>query len=425
MAITPKKVSVTGSTSLLDSKTFPSIVWTETKTAGNNVFTVDALTTTAVLTLTGAAATGSDTIKIAGYSGDFIASLSKTKLTLASNTQKISVTLAAASKLNLIFTDGTKVVDYTAKKLDGHVLTTTAWKIDGQTQFGADALKAALTDASGHSNANLTDAIAYAISTATGTKVTTLDALKLAYNPTFSVAAVGAAAAEGTDATFTVTLSAPQAVATSVNIALTGVGGAIGSVDGTTAGSDFNTTGTIPTGTGVSATKNVLTFAPGTTSVTLKFPILADSDSPENGEGIKLTLTDATGSIAKASATAATGTINITDVPKPPAFNGILEAGKTVAATDLADIFKLVAPTSDTEMTISGFNSSADKILVPVGSTTPSAVYGGVNNGAADTAVDLTWSNNGHVVTIHLTGVNTTTEGVMQANALSSVFGTY
>lgn len=415
MAITPKKVSVTGSTSLLDSKTFPSIVWTETKTAGNNVFTVDALTTTAVLTLTGAAATGSDTIKIAGYSGDFIASLSKTKLTLASNTQKISVTLAAASKLNLIFTDGTKVVDYTAKKLDGHVLTTTAWKIDGQTQFGADALKAALTDASGHSNANLTDAIAYAISTATGTKVTTLDALKLAYNPTFSVAAVGTSAMEGTDAAFTVTLSAPQAVATTVNFAIAGVGGA-------TLDADYKSTAAI-TGTGVTSANSTLTFAPGVTTATVKFPLLSDSVAVEAGEGVKLALTDATGSIAKVSATAATSTtINITDVP---AVNATLEASKTVAASGLADTFKLVAPTSDIETTISGFDYLADKILYPAGAGKPTALPNTANDGANNGLVDLTWSNGDNQVIIHLTGVSPATEVALQLNAVSSIFGTY
>jgi hypothetical protein len=421
MAITPKKVSVTGSTSLLDSKTFPSIVWTETKTAGSNTFTVDASTTTAVLTLTGASG---DVVKINGYSGDFIASLSGAKLTLASNTQKISVTLAAASKLELSFTDKPKVVvDYAAKTLDGHVLTKTAWKIDGQTKFGADALKAALTDASGKYYTTLAEAIksdnqteiVKAISDATGTKITTVDALKLAYNPTFSVAAVDTAALEGTDATFTVTLSAPQAVATTVNVAIAGVGGA-------TLDADYKSTATI-TGTGVTSANSTLTFAPGVTTATLKFPLLSDSVAVEAGEGVKLTLTDATGSIAKVSATAATSTtINITDVP---AVNATLEASKTVAASGLADTFKLVAPTSDIETTISGFDYLADKILLPAGAGKPTALPNVANDGANNGAVDLTWSNGDNQVIIHLTGVSPATEVALQMNAVSSIFGTY
>jgi hypothetical protein len=88
-------------------------------------------------------------------------------------------------------------------------------------------------------------------------------------------------------------------------------------------------------------------------------------------------------------------------------------------------VFKLAAATGQYEATINGgFLYSADKIMVPTGAATPSAVAGGVND-LADGKVDLTWSNNGHLVTIHLVGVDAATEAGMQANAIATVFGTY
>jgi hypothetical protein len=366
MAITPKKVSVTGPTSLLDSKTFSSIIWTETKTAGSNTFTVDASTTTAVLTLTGASG---DVVKINGYSGDFIASLSGAKLTLASNTQTISVTLAAASKLNLSFTDKTKVVDYAAKTLDGHVLTKTAWKIDGQTQFGADALKAALTDASGKYYTTLAEAIKSdnvaeidsAISKATGGAITKVDDLKTAYTPAFSVAAA-ASADEGTNATFTVKLSLASASATSVNFSLAALTGSSTTTD------DYGTTPVV-SGTGASVTGNVLTFAPNTTTATLSFPITSDS-TVETGEGITLALTAVTGSKAIVSPTQDKSSVKINDVAGslPVAVD---KAHPSITATPAAENFKFdfqmingraTNATTSGESTITGFNVQLDKI---------------------------------------------------------------
>lgn len=97
----------------------------------------------------------------------------------------------------------------------------------------------------------------------------------------------------------------------------------------------------------------------------------------------------------------------------------------TKSATDGADDFKLATAASSYEVTINGgFNYTNDQILVPIGSSKPGALPGGVND-VTDGNVDLTWSNNGNVVTIHLVGVDPSTEAAMQANAVSSVFGTY
>lgn len=368
-----KKVTVAGvSTAALDSGTYTSYTWVESGTgtkAGANTFNVSSTTTTAALTLTG---TSGDVVKVNGYSGDYSASLSKSTLTLQSDTQTIKIALAKSSTVTLNFVDGKKVVDFTVAtkpKLDSVALTSKVSHINGQTAHEAAALAlaatdkatalataaadkatalaaaatdkatalaaaatdkttalanaataaatdkanavtAALTDSSGTHYANVNAAIVAndtavttaAISSAlSGTAFTSIADLLTAYKafaPSFSVT-TNPSAIEGSDATFTISLSAAQTTPTTVNIALAGTGGAV-------AGTDFGTA------TGATLSGNVLTFASGQTIATVKVPVTADSTA-ETGEGLKLTLTGTAGSLIGANATTGSATTSLVD----------------------------------------------------------------------------------------------------------------
>ena len=219
-----KKVIGT-STDVLDSGAFKNYTWTESAVIGANTFNISKDTTKAALNLTGV--TG-DILNIKGYSGDYTASLSGSKLTLDSNNQVISVTLAKSSTVTLKFLDGNKIVDFTSAKtpkLDGVSLTSKALHIDGVTAHVA----VALTDTSGTFFKDINAAIAANVKTAlTGTSFGTIQELLTSYNaykqvaPTFSVTSTSSTL-EGTDAAFTISLSAILDVSASVSIALTGL----------------------------------------------------------------------------------------------------------------------------------------------------------------------------------------------------------
>ena len=438
------KVTVKGkSTTSLDSKGYTGYTWVETGTASPNDFTIDSATATAALTLTG---TIGDKLKINGYSGDYTAVLSGAKLTLQSNTQTIAVTLAKASTVTLSFIDGDKpvnVVNLAKATLGSQLLKKTALLIDGvstrEAKVVADAkiasdaalkavsdakivhdaaLKAALTDASGkfHTTvdaaiiSNDTTVINTAISTATGSKITTLAGLTEAYAPTFSVSA-DAAVAEGADAVFTVKLNVPALIAASVNIDLKGVNGAA-------AGTDYNANG-ILSGTGVTASGTTLTFAAGATMATVKFPVLADSISPETGEGLTLALTAVAGSSAKISTTAASSTIGITDViaPATPVLVSISSTNVSATATSAADTFNIAAGSYDA--TITGFGVS-DKLVFAAG-----ASKGIINSSATDGNLTITANLNSQLVTIQLTGISPALDGLIgDVNSFNAAFGT-
>ena len=541
MATTTKKVSVTSTSdaSFLKSSTFDNYTWIETKTAGVNTFVVDKATKIGTLTLTG---TG-DSVKIDGYSGDFAANISGSKLTLTSGTQKISITLAKASTINLEFNDGTKVVDFVVAKkpsLGGVALTSTALPVSGQTAHEAAALKLAADKAAADNTAALkaaidkatadaaadkaaalklatdtavtdkaaalksatdtavadkaaalklaadaaaadkaaavkavTDltskdyitvtaaaadkaaalklaadaattekasallslnsalstansalntansalsnalvdshgvrytsldaaiksdnitAINTAISTATGGQFTTAAALGVSYGivvPTFSVTA-GTAALEGNNASFTVTLSAAQASAATVNIALSGANGA------TTADYGSATTST----TGATISGGVLTLAAGVTSAVISVPTITDSQTPETGEGVTLTLSNATGSVATIGSTAITGTVTITDAQSQSttgSFN-ISAASPNGTATTAADAFTIAA--GQYLATISGFGSGDTLIFANNSQKDVSNISGSDGN------LTVTGSLNGQLVTVNLTNVN-------------------
>jgi hypothetical protein len=174
----------------------------------------------------------------------------------------------------------------------------------------ANAVTAALTDTSGTNYANVNAAIVAndaAVTTAAinsalaGTAFTSIADLLTAYKafaPSFSVT-TNVSANEGSDATFTISLSAAQTTPTTVNIALAGTGGAV-------SGTDFGTA------TGATLSGNVLTFASGQTTATVKVPLTADGIA-ETGEGLKLTLTGTTGSLIGANATTGSVTTSIVD----------------------------------------------------------------------------------------------------------------
>jgi hypothetical protein len=400
MATTTKKVSITSTSdaSLLKSTGFDNYTWTEAKTAGVNTFVVDKATKAGTLSLTG---TG-DTLKIDGYSGDFAASISGSKLTLTSGKQTINVTLATASKVNLSFTDGTKVVDNAAKTLGTQLLSKTAWPIVGQTAHEVEALAAAATAAAADKasavaaaiTSNDTTVISQAISTAlTGTTFTSIADLLAAYNtfanPTFSVTP-GAAAAEGASATFTVKLSAAQSTATSVGINWAPI------ASSTTTTADYSTTASITAGSGVTATNNVLNFPAGVTTATLSIPVSLDTITGEPGEGITLALTAVAGSKG-VSTTAGSGNVLFVDVPTPATNAIAVNAAGSYAGTLSADTFNVTAGSYNA--TITSF-AAGDKIVSPAG-----VVATLVQSDFGDGSIGLSYAANNQVAVITLTGL--------------------
>lgn len=401
-----KKVIGT-STDVLDSSAFKNYTWTESAVIGANTFNISKDTTKAALNLTGV--TG-DILNIKGYSGDYTASLSGSKLTLDSNNQVISVTLAKSSTVTLKFLDGNKIVDFTSAKtpkLDGVSLTSKALHIDGVTAHVA----AALTDTSGTFFKDINAAIAANVKTAlTGTSFGTIQELLTSYNaykqvaPTFSVTSTSSTL-EGTDAAFTISLSAILDVSASVSIALTGVGKAI-------AGTDYNINGTVTGAKG--GTGNVLTFAPGQKTAIVKFPVLPDTIS-ETGEGLALTLTAVKDSVIGVKTGAVSATTKIDD---PTSTLNIDATTKTVTATLGVDTFNIAvgAYTSTIQNFAKGdklhFFTSAS-VIIPSDTNTSDGIK-------QITATDTT----GNLTTIILTGLSSAQDaGITDVNSFNTIFG--
>lgn len=401
-----KKVIGT-STDVLDSSAFKNYTWTESAVIGANTFNISKDTTKAALNLTGV--TG-DILNIKGYSGDYTASLSSSKLTLDSNNQVISVTLAKSSTVTLKFLDGNKIVDFTSAKtpkLDGVSLTSKALHIDGVTAHVA----VALTDTSGTFFKDINAAIAANVKTAlTGTSFGTIQELLTSYNaykqvaPTFSVTSTSSTL-EGTDAAFTISLSAILDVSASVSIALTGVGKAI-------AGTDYNINGTVTGAKG--GTGNVLTFAPGQKTAIVKFPVLPDTIS-ETGEGLALTLTAVKDSVIGVKTGAVSATTKIDD---PTSTLNIDATTKTVTATLGVDTFNIAvgAYTSTIQNFAKGdklhFFTSAS-VIIPSDTNTSDGIK-------QITATDTT----GNLTTIILTGLSSAQDaGITDVNSFNTIFG--
>jgi hypothetical protein len=166
------------------------------------------------------------------------------------------------------------------------------------------------------------------------------------------------------------------------------------------------------------ATGEKLAFADGSASVSTTF-------NPSTGVSFKIGDGVVSTTSGKVSFTLNTGTGEASTIATGTSGIVTISGAGTKTATTGADTYKLAAATSSYEVTISGgFNYASDKILVPTGSTTPSAIASTTNN-VTDGKVDLTWASNGNLITIHLIGVDATTEAALQANAVASVFGTY
>jgi hypothetical protein len=437
---TTKKVSVTStsSPSLLNSTGFDNYTWTEAKTAGANTFIVDKATKTGALTLTG---TG-DTLKIDGYSGDFTASISGTKLTLtgtssAGVTQTLKVALPAATTtkatFNLSFTDGAQHVDYikgsAATLINGThsaTLTAVALPVYGQTAHEAAALiaaataqaaavKAALTDAAGRNYAtvdtaitsNDTAAISAAISTATAAKFNTVADLVASYTayqavaPTFSVSAL-ASSLEGANATFTVSLSGSLTTAASVNLSLAGVTGATEA--------DYSSTGSV---VGASVSNNVLTFAPGQTSAVLTFPITTDSLA-ESGEGLALTLAQVSGSVVGVKTASAT-----TQIADPTSTANLSATNTAGTATAGADTFNIASGTYTG--TIGNF-ANGDKLSFFIGASL--TVLPDTNQTDGIQQISAADPTTGATTTITFNGLTAAQDaGVFNVDSFNTLFG--
>jgi S-layer protein len=120
--------------------------------------------------------------------------------------------------------------------------------------------------------------------------------------PTFTVTAEDVE--EGGMATFTITLSEAQAEATTVDYAVSLEGGASAADHGDiTVDSMIDNTGS-----------GTLTFAAGETTKVITIPVTEDGLSPEEGEGITVTLSNPTGADAELGEAAA-ATAGIIDVP--------------------------------------------------------------------------------------------------------------
>ncbi len=144
----------------LDSGTFTQQKWTESGKASANTFTIQPVTSSTSISLTG---TSGDIVVINGYSGDFTSKLSGKVLTLHSDIQTVSITLASSSQVTLTFLDGNKIVDLNAKTLDKQTLTKVALHIDGPTAREIKSLAEAAAIATAHEKEALAEAAANAI----------------------------------------------------------------------------------------------------------------------------------------------------------------------------------------------------------------------------------------------------------------------
>lgn len=161
--------------------------------------------------------------------------------------------------------------------------------------------------------------------------------------PEFSIAAGAASAVENTSATFTISLSAAQTLATSVDFSLAGTGGAVVGTD---------TGAVVVSGTGVTVSGSTITFAPGATTATVTVPVTFDTTA-ETGEGISVSLSNpVSGTVVSSTASAANTAL--TD-PPAPTFTLTSNAAGTPTQEGHAITFTVTPSgvvTSDTTLTI-------------------------------------------------------------------------
>lgn len=194
-------------------------------------------------------------------------------------------------------------------------------------------------------------------------------------SPTFSIAAAGAAAGatEGSNAVFTVSLSAAQATATTVNYALSSNTGGV--LTGTTTASPTvlgtDTGAAVVSGTGVTAAGGTLTFAPGTTSATITVPITFDSVA-ETGKGLVATLSNA----STGTAVSATPSVTVLTPDAPaPTFNVTSNAVAGVATQEGGSVTYTITPSGVTDKAYSFTLSTTGSTLNGIATAAPSTAF--------------------------------------------------
>lgn len=202
--------------------------------------------------------------------------------------------------------------------------------------------------------------------------------------PTFAVTA-SSAASEGGAVTFSVGLTGRiPGQSYSVNVALTGSGGAV-------AGTDFESTLRLDStaiNAGVQLANGTLMIPASSTltNVTLGSGVLTDDISPETGEGATFTLS-APSAGAYLSPTQSSATVQIVDVPArtytlsplaPSVFEGqpitFTVTASAPVAIDTSVTFTVRAPDAQGPNTGTGFTNSADfaaSTLIPTTVTIP------------------------------------------------------
>lgn len=194
--------------------------------------------------------------------------------------------------------------------------------------------------------------------------------------PSFSITAGETAVAEGNDATWTVNLDNADGAQHSVKLTVSFEGGATEADLGALA----------VTGEGITfdSVNGVITFAAGASAATVTQAIATDTETPETGEGVTMTLSDATDG-AEISATADSASISITDVPPPPQSFTLSAAASsfdegssmtyTVTATDAVEADTTfnwsLAGTGDNPASAADFSSATSgTVTILAGQTT-------------------------------------------------------
>ena len=242
----------------------------------------------------------------------------------------------------------------------------------------------------GLSLANLKGAVGALVTGAAGVPVV----------PAFSVSAP-AAVAEGSSVTYTVTLSAAQAGATTVDYTLAGAGGA--------------TAADLGAGTALAGT---LVFAPGATSATVVVPFAVDLLTPEAGEGFALTLANPSAGTAVGVAAATTAITNVAPVVPVGGPVAVAAAGASSAAG--ADFTYNVASGNYT-YTVDSF-AAGDKVAFFAGAIL--AIVPDADDTDGLQSYTATDAGTAAVTTITLTGLtNAQDAGIFNVSSFNTVFG--
>ena len=207
---------------------------------------------------------------------------------------------------------------------------------------------------------------------------------------------------EGSNATFTVSLSEILTTEVSVKLSLDGV-------NGTTA-VDYSATGSV---VGASVSNNVLTFAPGQTTAVLTFPIATDS-LLESGEGLALTLALVSGldvGVKTASAT--------TQIADPTSTANLSATITAVTATAGVDTFNIASGTYTG--TIGNF-ASGDKLSFFSGASL--TVMPDANQADGIQQISAADPTTGATTTITFSGLTAAQDaGVFNVDSFNTLFG--